>query len=140
MKKIMVLVGTLIGKKSFAAATAAGLSGLSAAAAGFDPLPWVLATIGMVYMFARSEPNQDKEASQVRRDAIANGLMSLIGGGLGGPWTAVGIGVLFNNPRLESPLLMAFVISAGWQFFAYKAFPAIWPIAQSWLQRKVGSH
>lgn len=141
MKKVkgfLMMLGVLLSKKSFAAGVGGVAAGVSAQIAGFDPMPWVIATVGWVYVLARSTPKPGADLSQVRRDALANGLVSLVGGGLGGPWTAVAVGSFFENPRLESPLLMAFVISAGWQFFAYKAFPALWPIAQSWLSRKAG--
>lgn len=138
MHRALIFFSALLGNKVFAATSAALLSGVSASAAGVDPFPWVLATMGMVYMLARTEPSQDKTTLQIRRDALANGLVSLICGGLGGPWTAVLIAQWAGNPRLESPLLMAFLISAFWQIVAYRVWPEIWPIAKSWLQRKVG--
>lgn len=138
MQRAFIVISALLGNKAFAATSAALLSGVSATIAGVDPFPWVLATMGMVYMLARTEPSQDKTALQIRRDALANGLVSLICGGLGGPWTSIAIAQWAGNPRLESPLLMAFLISAFWQIVAYRIWPAVWPIAQSWLQRKVG--
>ena len=138
MHRALILASALFGNKAFAATSAAALSGVSATIAGIDPLPWVLATMGMVYMLARTEPSQDKTPNQIRLDALANGLVSLVCGGLGGPWTSIAIAQWAGNPRLESPLLMAFMISAFWQIVAYRVWPALWPIAKSWLQRKVG--
>ncbi len=134
---LMALLGVLFGKKTFAVTTTAATAGLSAQLNGFDPLPWIVATAGMVYMLARSEPDPSKDVNRQRKDALANGLVSLVFGGLGGPFTAAAIGIYFD-PRLESPLLMAFLISAFWQVVAYKIWPAIWPILKGWLQRKAG--
>ena len=134
-----LVVFFLSGNKSAFAITTGFVAGLTAQASGFDPWPWVIATFGMCYMLARSVPEKSKEGARVRRDALANGIVSLICGGLGGPWTAVAVGE-YINPRLANPLLMAFLISAFWQVVAYRFWPffliEIWPLLKPWLQKK----
>lgn len=122
----------MFSNKAFATVAPTAVVGISAASAGLDPWPWVLATFGMIYMLLKSEFDEKKSPSTVRKEALANGLVSLICGGLGGPWTAIALGV-YVSPKLESPLLMAFLISAFWQVVAFR----IWPIAAAWLETKV---
>lgn len=143
IKKSLLFVAAyyMASNKSAFAVAAGATAGVTAYLSGIDPWPWVIATVGMCYMLARSEPDTSKTANRIRRDALANGLVSLVCGGLGGPWTAVAVGE-YINPKLANPLLMAFMISAFWQVIAYRGWPfflaEIWPIVKSWLSKKNG--
>ena len=142
MQKLLIFIVAILGNKSYAAAITTGATGLSAWSLGFDPLPWMFSTAGMIYMLIHTEPKEAKNSTQVRAESIANGLVSLICGALGGPMSASALAEWSNKEYLNSPLLAAFLISAFWQLIAYKAWPVvraeIWPIAKSWLERKVG--
>jgi hypothetical protein len=132
MNKIIAFIASIFSNKAFAVGAPAGTVGLSAISAGLDPWPWVLATTGMIIMLLKTEPDTNKTKNQIRKETLANGIVSLVCGGLGGPWTALAVGV-YISPKLESPLLMAFLISAFWQVVAFR----IWPIAVDWLRSKV---
>lgn len=138
IKAALLTIAGIVQKPAIAAgvvtSTAASISGL-------DPWPWILATLGMVYMVAKTEPDSKKTLGQMRREALSNGMVSLICGGLGGPATA-SIAATYNE-AFRQPYLLAFLISAFWQVVAFKLWPwvltEIWPIAKSWLQKKGAS-
>ena len=89
-------------------------------------------------MLIHTEPAMDKTQTQIRTESVANGLVSLICGAMGGPVTASALAEWSNKEYLNSPLLAAFMISAFWQIAAHKAWPFFSPIIKSWLERKVG--
>jgi len=129
----------LVEKPAFATSVATGAASTAiATVSGLDPWPWVLATCGMVYMIAKTEPHAGKSPSQMRREALGNGMVSLICGGLGGPATASMAGTY--NETFNQPYLLAFLISAFWQVVAFKAWPwvlaEVWPLVKSWFQKK----
>lgn len=131
MNKTLLFCSYLFSNKVLASTATASAAGVSAVIAGFDPFPWVLATMGMVFMLINLEPDEKKTKDQIRKEALANGLVSLVCGGLGGPWTAIVFGI-YVNPRLESPLLMAFLISAFWQIIAFRVAPVALPPLINW--------
>ena len=134
MRKIIMIWSALFSNKSVASSSAAALAGLSALSVGFDPLPWIVSTVGTVYMLLSSEPNPEIHPSQARKKVLTNGIVSLVCGGLGGPWVAAWFGMY--SPRLESPLLMAFLISAFWQLAVFKLWPKIEKGIDKWLDKK----
>ncbi len=132
----------MLGNKTYAATVTTLATGFSAWSFGFDPLPWMFSTAGMIYMLIHTESASNKTQTQVRAESVANGLVSLVCGAMGGPITASALSEWANKEYLNSPLLAAFLISAFWQIAAYKAWPflreEVWPIAKSWVERKVG--
>jgi len=142
VKKLLILLTAVLGNKTYAATATTLATGLSAWSFGFDPLPWMFSTAGMIYMLIHTEPASEKTPAKIRAESLANGLVSLICGALGGPVTASALSEWSKKEYLNSPLLAAFLISAFWQIVAYKAWPflrtELWPIAKSWLERKVG--
>lgn len=125
MKWLLGLLSLLTSNKLLAASTTGALAGANAAVIGLDPIPWVCATAGMVYMLSRSEYDDHKTDAKIRLEAVGNGLVSLLGGGLGGPLAAIAVAE-YVNPALSSPWFMAFFIAAFWQVLAYKALPEVW--------------
>ena len=129
----------LVEKPAFATSIATGAASTAiATVSGLDPWPWVLATCGMVYMIAKTEPHAGKSPGQMRREALGNGMVSLICGGLGGPATAAMASTY--QEAFNQPYLLAFLISAFWQVVAFKAFPwilaEVWPLIKSFFQKK----
>ena len=134
VKKLLILLTAVLGNKTYAATTTTLATGLSAWSFGFDPLPWMFSTAGMIYMLIHTEPANEKSPAKIRAESFANGIVSLICGALGGPVTANALAEWSEKEYLNSPLLAAFMISAFWQIVADKA----WPIAKFWLERKAG--
>ena len=139
MRSLIIFFIWLIEKPAFATSLATGAASTAiATVTGLDPWPWILATLGMVYMIVKTEPNPSKTANQMRREALSNGMVSLICGGLGGPATAS----MANeySTAFNQPYLLAFLISAFWQVVAFKGWPwilaEIWPLVKGWFQRK----
>lgn len=123
-KKAILAIATLAASKHAIAASVATAAAVAAVApvVGFDPLTWFFSGIGAVA--ARL-----KIVETTRQTAIANGIISVILGGLGGPYS---IAMFMKYDYPQPPVyLCAFILALLW--------PVIWDKLLVLWDKKVAS-
>lgn len=97
------------GESALSTTATIATAGWTAVFIGADPWPWVLGAGGAAVVYAHKQENRAK--------AMANGLISVMLGGLAAPW----IGALLADhagPLWGNKYAIAFVLSAGWPWIA----------------------
>ena len=123
-RKLVLMMATLLASKHAVAASIATAATVAvvAPAIGFDPLTWFFSGIGAVA--ARL-----KIIETSRQVAIANGIISVVLGGLGSPY-ALALVMKFDYP--QPPIyLCAFLLALLW--------PVIWDKLVALWDKKVAS-
>ena len=93
--------------KSFAVAATSLVAGVSAAAVGVDPWPWVIGGFGAAVVYV-------KKQGKSRIDAVTNALISVMIGGLITPLWAAPVVAKYLSPELANHYALAFIFSALW--------------------------
>lgn len=124
-KLIVALASLYFSKWSVAASAATGVAGIwMSSELGFDPWPWLLGALGGVIVRA-------KLPASSRFDGIANGIISVMMGGLGGPLTANSVALYYPSLNVGS-YFSAFVLAAAWPWFTSTVKGAI----DSWVMKR----
>lgn len=84
-----------------------------------DPWVWIIGGFGAAIVYVKNPPRS-------RADALTNGMISVLIGGLIAPPAAVYCGQHFD-PTLNQPYAMSFVLSASW--------PWLLPIVSKFVSR-----
>lgn len=113
VQKWVISVASLAASKHAiaAAVTTAAAAMAIAPSIGFDPVTWFLSGVGAVVAHL-------KMVETLRRVAIANGIISVILGGFGGPYINA-ILMKYEFPQLPV-YLAAFGLAVAWPFIAAK--------------------
>ena len=113
-KRLTITVATLASSKTASAAGASGLAVAAAAGLGLDWLPWAVGAAGSTVVYAYKPPS-------TRPKALANGVISVFLGGVGGPASVDFAANYFTAPYLSSfstILLASGVLAVAWPWAA----------------------
>ncbi len=117
-KKALITMATLFSSKTASAAGASGAVVAAAAGLGLDWLPWAVGAAGSTVVYAYKPPT-------TRPIALANGVISVVLGGAGGPAAADAAASFWEAPYLNTfnaVLLVSFSLAAAWPWVAPKLF------------------
>lgn len=122
-KFLLALLLALNAKNITAATLTAATAGAVATQLGVDPLPWIVGSAGAAIAFLMRAPTAPKIA-------LANGLISILCGGLGAPFLAniveAKVDAIYAND-----LVYAAILSVAWPFFV--------PLVMAWVERIFGA-
>lgn len=113
-KRLTVAAAALASSKTASAAGASGLVVAAAAGMGLDWLPWAVGAAGSTVVYAYKPPS-------TRPKALANGVISVFLGGVGGPASTDFAASYFGAPSLTSfstVLLASGVLAVAWPWAA----------------------
>ncbi len=106
MKKRLLALALLFKGESAVAAAMGTTAGVAATATGHDPWPWIIGGFGAAVVYV-------KRPATSRQDAIINGAISVLLGGLVAPTLAQYLASHWD-PVLANPYPVAFILSCVW--------------------------
>lgn len=118
VKKISVTMVAFASSKTASAAAASGAVVAAAAGLGLDWMPWAVGAAGSTVVYAYKPPTK-------RSIALANGVISVMLGGVGGPFAVSAASEVFDAVWLSTfnnILLSSFALAAAWPWIA----PKLW--------------
>lgn len=121
VKKALIAMATLFSSKTASAVGASGAVVAAAAGLGLDWLPWAVGAAGSTVVYAYKPPT-------TRPRALANGVISVVLGGAGGPAAADAAASYLEAPYLgtfNAVLLLSFLLAVAWPWAAPVAFNGI---------------
>lgn len=113
-KRITIAAAAMASSKTASAAGAGGIVVAAAAGMGLDWLPWAVGAAGSTVVYAYKPPSN-------RPKAIANGVISVFLGGVGGPASVDFASSFFGVPYLsnfQTVLLASGVLAVAWPWAA----------------------
>lgn len=106
LRHIPLTLAALMAHKYSSAATASALAAGTATGTGADPWPWAIGAFGAVVVYVKRPPT-------TRADAIVNGCISVLIGGLVAPLSAAAV-AKYLDPSLASDYVNALILSSLW--------------------------
>lgn len=120
---LLALLLTLNAKNLSAATLTAATAGAMASQLGADPWPWIVGSAGAAIAFLMRAPTTPKIA-------LANGLISILCGGLGAPFIANIVSYKID-PIYANDLVYAAFLSVAWPFLV--------PLAMRYIEKWFGA-
>jgi hypothetical protein len=124
---LTAVIAALSSAHAKAALATGGVAASAATVTHSDPWPWVVSAAGALIVMV-------KLPATGRAQGAANGLISVMLGGLGSAFAVTQLGAYISPP--PDRLLMAFALSAAWPL-CVTVVQSLWPAIQERVQKKI---
>ena len=133
MQILALTIFALFGSPAKAAITTGAAASALSVWVGFDPMPWVAGAAGGAIIFLKTE-------HQSRKETAANGLISVMLGGLVAPWLVRAAEIIVGKDdygqaaalvNQHTLYAICFLLAAFWPLF----YRVLWPV----VMRKIGA-